>query len=98
MINVLIRLEVKDFEALEKFEKQAVAIMIRYRGRLVSAFETARSEDGTGEEVHVLEFPNKEAFALYRDDDSLANLAGLRNQAILSTEVQISLHPKYYVN
>ena len=98
MINVLVRLEVKNFEALEKFEKQAITIMNRYRGRLVSAFETARREDGTGEEVHVLEFPSEEAFALYRGDDSLAELSGLRNQAILSTEVQVSLQPKSYIS
>lgn len=96
MINILVKLEVKDFCALEVFEKQASMIMGKYQGRIISAFETFRNSEGSGEEIHVLEFPNEEAFINYRSDNSLVNLASLRDQAISNTEVKISLCVKAY--
>jgi len=96
MINILVRLEVKDFNSLEEFEPQAVAIMHKYQGRILSAFETVREPDGSGEEVHVLEFPSESLFTDYRADKSLEDLANLRNQAISNTEVEISLKTKSY--
>jgi len=97
VIHILVKLEVKNFDALEVFEKQASAIMEKYQGRIVSAFETIRDSDGSGEEIHILEFPSEEAFSRYKSDSSLANLAGQRAQAISGTEVTISLCVKTYV-
>ena len=37
MIHILVRLIVKDFDALEKFEQKAAAIMKDYRGKIISA-------------------------------------------------------------
>lgn len=97
MITILVRLEVKDFSALEEFESQAARIMQNYQGRISSAFETIRKPDGSGEEIHILEFPNEESFANYRADKSLAALSSLRNKAISNTEVKISVSIKSYV-
>mgnify|MGYP000341273109 CR=1 FL=1 len=96
MIHILVKLEIKDFSALEVFEKQASVIMEKYQGRIVSAFETMRGSDGSGEEIHILEFPSEEAFSHYRSDNSLASLAGQRAQAISNTELTISLCVKKY--
>ena len=96
MINVLVRLSVKDFELFETFEKQAALIMNKYDGRIISAFEITRNSDGSGEEIHILEFPSQEAFNQYRKDSDLAQLAHLREQAIAATEVQISQKLKSY--
>ena len=96
MINILVRLEVKDFDSFEEFEMKASMIMKKYHGNIISAFETIRNPDGTGEEIHVLEFPSEEYFINYRKDDSLANLSGLRNQAISNTEVKMSINVKAY--
>lgn len=90
MINVLVTLEVKDFELLAVFEKQAVKIMRSYGGNLVRAFETTRNEDGSGQEVHLLEFPSDDAFAEYRSDSRLIEHAELRKKAIDSMVVVIS--------
>ena len=40
MIHILVKLEVRDFSALEVFERQAAMIMKNHNGRIVSAFET----------------------------------------------------------
>ena len=97
MINILVRLDVKDFDILEKFEQQAVKIMADYQGRVLSAFETIHNADGSGQEIHLLAFPNEEAFSGYRNDSSLAKLTDLRDQAIANTEVEVSLSVKEYI-
>lgn len=96
MIHILVRLEVRDFNALDEFEHKAAAIMKKYQGRIVSAFEITHNEDGTGEEIHILEFTDDTAFANYRADSSLAQLADLRSQAISNTQVLISTKLKFY--
>ena len=96
MINILVKLDVKDFDAFDRFEKQASLIMGKYDGRIISAFETERHSDGSGQEIHVLEFPSEEAFGEYRKDPVLADLAYLREQAISNTSVEVSLRIKEY--
>jgi len=90
VINVLVTLEVKDFELFAVFEKKAVKIMRSYGGNLLRAFETIRNEDGSGQEIHLLEFPNDAAFAEYRSDSRLIEHAELRKKAIDSMVVVIS--------
>ena len=97
MINILVRLSVKDFDLFETFEKQAAMIMSKYDGRIISAFEIARNPDGSGEEIHILEFPNEDTFNRYRADAELAKLSELRQQAIAGTEVQMNLCIKTYI-
>lgn len=96
MINILVKLSVKDFDALVKFEQQAAKIMKTHQGRILSAFETERNADGSGEEIHVLEFPHEKAFSEYLADDSLAELKNLRNMAVSATEVKLSVGLKFY--
>ena len=96
MIHILVKLTVKNFTALEEFERQAVAIMKRHGGQLLSVFEACRNEDGSGEEVHVLAFPSDEAFAGYRVDGDLVDLKDLRDRAISHTEVMVSERLKSY--
>jgi uncharacterized protein (DUF1330 family) len=96
MINVLVTLEVIDFDLLATFETKAVNIMHSHGGRLISAFETVRNENGSGQEVHVLEFPNEDTFIEYRRDSRLLEQAELRNKAIASAKVIISSALKNY--
>ena len=96
MFQVLVKLVVKDFGLLAQFEKQAVAQMKEYEGRVLSAFETVHRDDGTGEEIHVLEFPSEQAFTEYRNDKVVSKLAALREQAITATEVTVSSKIKSY--
>lgn len=96
MINILVKLEVKDFSAFDEFEKQASLIMGKYEGRIISAFETIHNSDGSGQEIHVLEFPNEMLFSKYKSDPALSELAPLREKAISNTQVQVSLSLKTY--
>lgn len=81
---------------LDEFERKASIIMADYQGKIVSAFETVRNTDGTGEEVHFVEFPSEEEFDKYKGDPRLQELRGLRERAILSTEIKISQNEKSY--
>lgn len=96
MINVLVTIEVKDFDSLTSFECKANEIMGTHGGKIASAFETKRNEDNSGQEVHLLEFPNEKSFSEYRSDPRLAKLIDLRNQAISSINVATSLKLKTY--
>ena len=94
MIQIYVRLTVKDFGLLEQFEQQAVAVMGQYNGSVIAAFETVHNADDTGEEIHILEFPSADDFAAYRQDTTMAELSALREQAIAGTEVKVSLKLK----
>ena len=96
MITLYVHLKIRDFNAFEQFEREAVKIMYKYRGRIVHAFEIIRNADNSGEEIHILEFPNSEAFSAYRADHSLAALSTLRNRAISATEIKSSIRLKSY--
>ncbi len=95
MINILVTLEVKDFDKLAIFESMAAKIMHSYGGCIVRAFETFR-EGLSGQEIHVLEFPNEAAFAEYRSDSRLIEHAELREDAIKSMTVMTSSTVKNY--
>ncbi|MFK7733728.1 MAG: DUF1330 domain-containing protein [Pseudomonadales bacterium] len=97
MIQILVELTVKNFDLLERYENQALVIMAKYGGRLLSSFETSRAADGTGEEIHLLQFQNEHEFTSYREDSDLIELADLREHAIQATDIRISTRLKEYV-
>ena len=89
-------LEVLDFTACEAFESQATTIMADYGGKIIAAWETRRDAAGGGEEIHLLEFPDIEAYACYRIDARLTALSELRAAAIRSTVVREQCVAKFY--
>ena len=96
MYKLLVVLQVKDFAALQEFEQRAAAIMAEYSGLIRQAMETSRNEDGSGEEVHLLEFASAESFAQYRADGRHSELTELRDRAISATEVRPVVQEKSY--
>lgn len=78
-------------DAIEKFrafEKHAARIMEPHGGRI----ERTVVVEPNGlpdmiKEIHVVTFPNEEAFAAYRTDEELARFAHLRDQSVVHTEV-----------
>ena len=96
MFYILATIDVKDFDKLSSFESKAVEIMSSYEGKIISAFETKRNEDNSGEEVHLIQFPNKEKFSAYRSDSRLNEYAELRNGAINSMSLSVSSKIKSY--
>lgn len=74
--------------AFAQFETQAAAILSRWDGRIervIRLDEGARGE--TFREVHVVSFPDGDAFDGYRRDPELAALKSLRDGAIVNTEI-----------
>lgn len=96
VINVLVTIDVLDFNYLYLFECKAAEVMYFHGGKIVRAFETQRNEDNTGLEVHLLEFPSEIAFSNYRKDLRLVELSGLRDMGIKSTNVSLSIKLKVY--
>ena len=96
MLHVLVRLTVKDFASLAQFEPHAAQIMAGYGGQIIAAFETVHNSDGSGEEVHLLSFPDEAAFNAYKNDATLKSLTALRKQAIAATAISVSIQSKIY--
>ena len=96
MIHVVVNIQVKNFDALEKFEHEAAKLMLEHNGKIISAFEVIRNSDGSGEEIHLLEFQSREHFLRYKADAKHQLLAELRSQAITAIEVKISTRLKSY--
>ena len=92
MIHIVVLLETKDADALHAFERQAVKIMKKYEGKLVTAFEPDSGESSSSDlaEIHILEFPDIEAFNKYRTDPHLRELSELRMKAISNISVFVS--------
>lgn len=92
MITVVALLTIRDAEAFDQFERQAAAIMANHGGRIDSAFrpQAPNSQASRVDEVHVLKFPDHEAFASYRGDEKLLALAALRDKAISQSTVYVS--------
>ena len=80
-----------------RFEFAAAAIMARHGGAIE---RTVAVDDPAAEhyrEVHLVTFPGAAAFAAYRADPELAELAQLRETAIVSTEVLLGEDGPTYV-
>jgi uncharacterized protein (DUF1330 family) len=98
LFRVLVILQVRDFELLDSFEGRAAEIMADYEGQIAAAFETARNADGSGEEVHLLEFKSRQHFVGYRQDNRHVELKELREKSISSTEIKEQIAWKVYSN
>ncbi len=87
MIKIYVKLYVIDFDLFEEFEQCAIQILKRYNGKLIEAFEVKRLGN-SGEEIHILEFPDRKSFDRYRSDNELKKLSALREKAISKTEIE----------
>jgi uncharacterized protein (DUF1330 family) len=93
MITIVALLTIRDADAFELFERQAAVIMEAYGGRIDSAFRPAVTDSAAAQrvdEIHVLKFPDHEAFYRYKDDKKLHALATLKEKAIRQSTVYVS--------
>ena len=87
---LVVTLEVrKDAAAtFARFETQAAAILSRWDGKIERVIRLDEEAPGrTFREVHIVSFPDGDAFDAYRRDPELAALKSLRDGAIVSTEI-----------
>ncbi len=81
----------------KQFETAAESIMRRYGGRLERriGFPTGLDQP---HEVHLVTFPNQQAFEKYRADADLQALADLRGRAIRQTTAWIGSDLDSFIN
>jgi len=78
-------------DAIEKFrtfEKHAAGVMVTHGGRIERTVVVA--PDGTPDvfkEIHVVTFPDEQAYTAYRADKRFARFAHLRDESVVHTEV-----------
>ena len=74
-------------ERFRAFETHAAAIMKTHGGRIERTIVVESDEaPDVFKEIHVVTFPNAHAFAAYRDDARLGEVAHLRHDSVVSTE------------
>lgn len=78
-------------EAIDKFrayEAHAAQVMKKHGGRFERTVVVV--PEGSPElmkEIHVVTFPNEQAFAAYRKDERLTKFAHLRDESVVHTEL-----------
>lgn len=92
MLKIIVLLEIKNKASFKEFETEAIEIMKKHNGKLLSAFEPDNKESTLSNisEVHYLEFPNLGAFNNYRGDSELEELSELRNEGISKATIIVS--------
>jgi uncharacterized protein (DUF1330 family) len=84
------RLEIRReiLERVRAFENHAAAVMKKHGGRIERTIVVA--PDGSPDvikEIHILTFPDAKAFTAYRNDGRLAELAHLRDESVVHSEL-----------
>jgi len=75
-----------DEELLIEYEDRVLERLAPYGARLLDRMRVAERGDGPFE-IHVIEFPNDDAFEGYMNDPDRIAMADLRERAIARTEV-----------
>ena len=83
-----------------QFEAHAAQIMRHYGGRIERVIRPLVSLHGGAlpHEIHIASFPSLERFEAYRGDERLAELAPLRQAAIVKTEITIGHEGEPYAS
>jgi uncharacterized protein (DUF1330 family) len=77
-------------DLFNEYENIAVKVMSKYGGKLISAsaIETS-SVPNPPDEIHLLEFPTRQSFEKFREDEELAKFSSMRSKCINRTEIYI---------
>jgi uncharacterized protein (DUF1330 family) len=77
-------------EKFRAFERHAAAVMKTHGGRIERTVAVAaEGESDVFREVHVVSFPSPQAFAAYRNDERLGQMARLREESVVDTRLLI---------
>jgi uncharacterized protein (DUF1330 family) len=80
-------------EAIDKFrtfERQAAAVMVKYGGAIERTVVIApQNTEGFLKEIHIVTFPNEQAFLAYQQDADLKAAASLRAESVVQTDLMI---------
>ena len=80
-------------EAIDKFrafEKKAATVMAKYGGAIERTVVVAPAgKEDLLKEIHIVTFPDEQAFLAYRQDEELQDVASLRAESVVHTELMI---------
>lgn len=86
-------------EAFRTFETHAAVVMSDYGGRIErTVVVNPENTPDVVIEIHLLTFPDENAFAAYRRDGRIGQLEHLRKQAVIRSELYVGEDgPQYFV-
>jgi hypothetical protein len=90
ILVVILTVRRAELAAFHAFEELAAGVMTRYGGTMQRRI--AVDADASAEvvkEVHVVSFPDADAFAAYRADGELQHAAHLRRASVVATEILV---------
>lgn len=98
ILIVSLWLKNNDASAFEAFEHQAAKAMTKFDGRIERAIRISGAEydDDRPFEIHIVSFPSEAAFQMYRQSAEARNLAQMRDNVILKTEIVAGSEVKAY--
>ena len=77
-------------EKFRAFERHAAAVMKAHGGQIERTIVVRPDgESDVFKEIHVVTFPDMRAFAAYRNDARLGEVAHLRAESVVNTEVLV---------
>jgi hypothetical protein len=87
---VILTVRSEAVERFRAFERRAAAVMARHGGAIERTVVVPPARPGDClREVHVVTFPGEAAFAAYRSDRELREIAPLRDESVVGTEVLV---------
>lgn len=98
ILVVSLWLKNKDVSAFEAFEHRAAKAMAKFDGRVERAIRLSGTESDNDRpfEIHIVSFPSKAAFQMYRESSESRGLAQMRDGIILKTEILAGSEVKTY--
>jgi uncharacterized protein (DUF1330 family) len=87
---VILTVRSEAVDRFRAFEKRAAAVMAKYGGAIERTVVVAPTGEGDLlKEVHIVTFPDEQAFLAYRQDGELQEVASLRAESVVDTELMI---------
>lgn len=94
---VTLTVRAAEADAFHDFEHAAARAMRRYGGSIERAITMPEDPaTGTFTEVHIVTFPDEQAFAAYRADEEMMAMTEVRERSIVATQVMIGRETMKY--
>ncbi|WP_437590159.1 DUF1330 domain-containing protein [Sorangium sp. So ce1000] len=84
---VILTVRCEALDTFRAYETRAAAVMARYGGAIERTVVTAPDGAGLTKEIHIITFPDEQAFSAYRRDAELGAVAHLRDASVVHTEI-----------
>lgn len=87
---VILTVRSEAIEQFHAFERKAAEIMARYGGAIErTVIVSPENASDRFREIHIVTFPDAEAFAAYRADSELRSMGYLREESVIATEILV---------